>query len=215
MTVVVVAARSRWPSQSCWRPWCPPPARPRTDGVSAGAMANPADPLLRRVDRIQRRHRWLAFVVAVVKKFGDDDAGKQAALIAYYGFFSFFPLMLVLVTVVGFLVGSSSDFANDVVHSVLSRFPIIGDQIQENVHSLHGSGLALVIGIVGALWGGMRVVSSAQGAMDSVWNVPRKERPTMLRSRLRALILLLVFGAGILLTTALAGLATAVGGKSF
>jgi len=178
-------------------------------------MANPVDAVLRRIDRMQRRNRWLAFAVAVFKKFGDDDAGKQAALIAYYGFFSFFPLMLVLVTVLGFLVGSSSDFANDVVHSVLSRFPIIGDQIKDNVHSLNGSGVALVVGIVGALWGGMGVVRAAQGAMDSVWSVPRKERPNMVRSRLRALVLLLVFGIGIITSTALAGLATAVAGKSF
>src|SRR3954453_17726480 len=138
-------------------------------------MRNPLKGVIDKLDGYQRRHTWLGCPIAVGKKFGDDEAGKQAALIAYYGFFSLFPLLLVLVTVVGFLVGSSSDFANDVVHSVLSRFPIIGDQIQENVHSLHGSGLALVIGIVGALWAGMRVVNSAQGAMDSVWNVPRKE----------------------------------------
>jgi len=150
-----------------------------------------------------------------VKKFGDDEAGKQAALIAYYGFFSLFPLLLVLVTVLGFLVGSSSDFANDVVNSVLSRFPIIGDQIQENVRSLEGSGLALAVGIVGAVWAGMAVVRGAQGAMDTVWNVPRKQRPNMVISRLRALILLVVFGVGIIVSTALAGVATAVGGKSF
>jgi YihY family inner membrane protein len=178
-------------------------------------MANPAGAVLGRIDRLQRRNRWLAFIVAVFKKFGDDDAGKQAALIAYYGFFSFFPLMLVLVTVLGFLVGSSSDFANDVVHSVLARFPIIGDQIQENVHSLNGSGLALAVGIVGAIWGGMRVVRAAQGAMDAVWHVPRRERPNMVKSRLRALALLLMFGVGILVATAMAGLATAVAGKSF
>lgn len=178
-------------------------------------MANPADAALRRIDRLQRRNRWLAFVVGVVKKFGDDDAGKQAALIAYYGFFSFFPLLLVLVTVLGFLVGSSSTFANDVVHSVLARFPIIGDQIQENVGSLKGSGLALAIGIVGAIWGGMRVVRAAQGSMDSVWNVPRKDRPNQVHSRLRALGLLVVFGIGLIASTALTGLATALAGKSF
>jgi YihY family inner membrane protein len=178
-------------------------------------MANPIDAALRRVDRLQRRNRWLAFAVGVVKKFGDDEAGKQAALIAYYGFFSLFPLLLVLVTVLGFLVGSSSDFANDVLHSVLSRFPIIGDQIQQNVHSLKGNGLALAVGIAGALWGGMAVVRAAQGAMDTVWNVPRKERPNMMISRLRALVLLVVFGVGIIVSTALAGVATAVAGKSF
>src|SRR3954453_15091670 len=152
-------------------------------------MRNPLKGVIDKLDGYQRRHTWLGCPIAVGKKFGDDEAGKQAALIAYYGFFSLFPLLLVLVTVVGFLVGRSSDFANDVLHSVLSRFPIIGDQIQENVHSLKGSGVALVGGVLGALWGGIGVVRAAQGAMDTVWHVPRKERPNVFKSALRAVIL--------------------------
>ena len=57
-------------------------------------MVNP----LRRLDRLQQRWRPLAFPFAVVRKFGDDQAGSLAALIAYWGFFSLFPLLLVLVT---------------------------------------------------------------------------------------------------------------------
>jgi YihY family inner membrane protein len=177
-------------------------------------MTNPVAPLLEKVDAYQQRHPWLGFPLAVVKKFGDDEAGKQAALIAYYGFFSLFPLMLVLVTVLGFLVGKNSHLANQVVHSVLARFPIIGDQIRTNIHSLRGSGVALAIGIAGSMWGGMGVVQAGQGAMDAVWNVPRKKRPNFLKSRLRALGLLLVLGIGVIASTFLAGLATAGTGHS-
>ena len=48
-------------------------------------------------DAYQQRHRWLAIPMAVVKKFGDDQAGNLAALVAYYAFFSMFPLLLVFV----------------------------------------------------------------------------------------------------------------------
>ena len=51
----------------------------------------PLKRLLEAVDNFQQRHRWLAFPFAVVKKFGDDQAGRHAALLAYYGFFSLFP----------------------------------------------------------------------------------------------------------------------------
>ena len=77
-------------------------------GEAAGyiaAMANPLTGLIGKLDDYQRRHPWLGFPFAVVKKFGDDEAGKQAALMAYYAFFSLFPLMLVMVTVLGFIVG--------------------------------------------------------------------------------------------------------------
>ena len=49
--------------------------------------------VLNWLDRFQQRHPWAGFPFAVVKKFGDDQAGNLAALIAYYGFFSLFPLL--------------------------------------------------------------------------------------------------------------------------
>ena len=58
---------------------------------------------LRTLDRLQQRSPRLSFPAAVIKKFGDDEAGQLAALIAYYGFVSLFPLLLVLVTVLGFV----------------------------------------------------------------------------------------------------------------
>jgi membrane protein len=65
---------------------------------------NPIERVARRLDAVQRRHKWLAFLFAVIKKFGEDDAGSKAALIAYYGFFSLFPLLLVFTTVLGFVL---------------------------------------------------------------------------------------------------------------
>ena len=43
-------------------------------------------------DRMQRQHAVLGFPYAVVKKYGDDEGGRQAALITYHGFLSIFPL---------------------------------------------------------------------------------------------------------------------------
>ena len=68
---------------------------------------------LRRVDAFQQRHRPTAFAFAVVKKFGDDRGGSLAALLTYYGFLALFPLLLLLVTGLGFvlaLTAASSPF---------------------------------------------------------------------------------------------------------
>jgi len=177
-------------------------------------MANPLQGMIAKLDSHQREHPWLGFPVGVVKKFGDDEAGKQAALMAYYGFFSLFPLLLVMVTVLGFFTGNSAHVRDEVLHSVISRFPVVGNDIQNNLGHFRGSGVALAIGIVGALWGGMGVVQAGQGAMDAVWHVPRKQRPNFLKSRMRALLLLLVLGAGVLASVFLTGLATAGTGHS-
>ena len=60
--------------------------------------------LVEKLDRFQRRWRWAGFPLAVVYKFADDQGSYLAALIAYYGFLSLFPLFLLLVTILGFVL---------------------------------------------------------------------------------------------------------------
>ena len=163
-----------------------------------------AERLLRRVDRQHQQRAWIAFPYAVMKKFGDDQAGNLAALIAYYGFLSLFPLMLVLVTLLGMVLRNNPGLQDTIRTSALANFPVIGDEISKNVHSLRGSGLALGIGLALALWAGLGVMKVSQNAMNAVWNVPYRRRPNFLRSLLRAVLLLLVLGV-ITLASAAAG----------
>ena len=157
-------------------------------------------------DRAQRKHPVLAVPVAVVKKFGDDQGGGLAALVAYYSFFSLFPLLLVFVTVLGYVLEGNASLQKSVENSVLGQFPVIGSQI--HVHSLEGSGTALVIGLAAALWGGLGVTQAAQRAFDHVWAVPHKKRPDFLHSRLRGIALLIVMGTLFVIATAVSGVVT-------
>src|SRR5580704_14621853 len=164
---------------------------------------------LRAVDHFQQRRPRLSFAAAVVKKFGDDGAGQLAALIAYYGFASLFPLLLVLVTVLGFVLEGSPQTRDEVVHSALGQFPIIGTQLERNIHSLSGSPAALAIGVVGLLLGGLGVVGATQNAFNQVWHIPRKHRPNFLSWRLRGLGLLAFLGVLLVVSTVAAGFVTA------
>jgi inner membrane protein YhjD len=139
-----------------------------------------------------------------MKKFGDDQAGNLAALIAYYGFLSLFPLMLVLVTLLGMLLRNNPELQDAIRTSALANFPVIGEEISKNVHSLRGSGLALGIGLAVALWAGLGVMKVLQTAMNAVWNVPYRHRPNFWLSLLRAMLLLLVLGV-ITIASAAAG----------
>src|SRR5918999_650685 len=118
--------------------------------------------LLGRVDRYQRANAWLGFPIAVFKKFGEDRAGQLAALVAYYGFFAMFPLLLVAVTVLGYVLGGDVSAQERVLDSALSQFPVIGDQIRENIGVISGSGAALAVGIGRALWAGLAGLKAAQ-----------------------------------------------------
>jgi membrane protein len=160
----------------------------------------------KRFDRFQQRHRWLGFPLAVAQKYADDQGGYLAATITYYGFFAIFPLLLVLTTVLGFVLQGHRHLERRIVNSTLAQFPVIGPQLSRG--SLHGSALALVLGLAAALWAGMGVFLAAQNAMNHLWGVPFKRRPDPLRARGRALLLLLLLGGGALATTVLAAVTT-------
>jgi membrane protein len=163
------------------------------------------------VDAWQRKHRWLGFPLAVIYKFADDQGTYLTALITYYGFLSLFPLLLLLVTILGFVLQHDAGLQARVVDSTLAQLPIIGSQLGHNVHALKGSGFGLAAGIVGTLYGCLGAAGALQNAFAKVWAVPRNERPDPIALRLRGLLLLLVLGAGVLVTTALSALTTSAG----
>jgi membrane protein len=158
---------------------------------------------LHDLDRFQQRRPWLGFLAAVIKKFTDDQAGQLAALISYYAFVSIFPLFLVLVTVLGFVLQGNPAEQQRILNGALGQFPILSDQLK--LHSLKGSGLALAVGVGGSLLAGIGITSAAQNAFNRIWDVPFKRRPNFLYSRLRSLGMLAALGTMTILSTVAAG----------
>ncbi len=163
-----------------------------------------------RADAAQQRHPGLALPAAVIRKFADDRAGGLAALIAYYAFFSLFPLMLVAVTVTSYILHGNEQLQNRIVDSMLVNLPIIGTQIRGGIHSINGSMFALTVGIAGALWAGMGVLASVESALDDIWDVPRRERASMIPRLIRGAIVLVALGAAVLVAALTAGISTAM-----
>src|SRR5689334_2534046 len=167
--------------------------------------------VISRLDGYQRRHRWIGLPLAVIYKFFDDQGGYLAALITYYGFLSLFPLLLLLVTILGFALDGNPHLRSELIDSALAQFPVIGSQLRGNVHSLTGSGIGLAVAIVTMLYGCLGAAGATQNAFNRAWAVPHNRRPNPVTARLRSLLMLLVLGAGVLVTTLLAGLTTGAG----
>ncbi len=172
---------------------------------------NRAEQAVRGLDRLQQRHGWLAFPVAVWKKFGDDQAGNLAALIAYYGFASLFPLLLVFVTVLDIVLRDAPKLREQVLSSTFGQFPVIGPELRHNVHSLNATGPALAIGLVLTFLGARGVAGAVQNALSKVWAIPYYERPGFPWNLLRGIAMIVVVGLGLIVTAFLSGLAAGVG----
>jgi YihY family inner membrane protein len=163
----------------------------------------------RRVDAFQQRHAATAVVVALAKKFGDDNAGVLASNFAYSAFGATFPLLLLLVTVLGVALHGNGALEQRVLHSALREFPVIGADLGRNVHALQShSAAAFAVSIVGLVWSSTGLAQSGLFTMAQVWNVPGVQRPNYVVRLVRSLLFLAVMGLGLVVTTGLASAGT-------
>jgi len=182
------------------------------DPKRAEVEEDAASSLVQRADARQRRMPALAFPLAVIKKYGEDRAGQLAAMVAFYGFFSLVPLLLVLLTATGILLHDDPDRASRIVAGALTQFPVVGEQIQQNLAALPGKGFVLILSIAGAVWSGLGGIKAMQSAMDRIWSVPMKDQPGFLRALLRAVLMLGGLGVFVLLASLLGGITAGTGG---
>jgi YihY family inner membrane protein len=176
-------------------------------------MMNVVTKVVDIADRFQQRWPWLAFPVAVFKKFGDDQAGNLAALIAYYGFVATFPLLLLFVTVLDITLRNDPQLQNTLINSALAHYPVIGDMIRQNLpaHGYPASGLPFVIGIVILVLGARGVAGAMRNALCKIWDVPKARRPGFPLSLVYDIALVLTVGLGLVVTTTLSGMAAGAG----
>jgi membrane protein len=125
-------------------------------------------------------------------------------LIAYWSFFSIFPLLLLFSTILGFVLAGHPSVEHSLLHSALKQFPIVGSDLT----SLHGSGAGLSIGIIGTIWSGLGVTVAAQNAFNRVYAVPHYQQPDFFTSRWRGLKFLAAAGVLQILSTVASGVVT-------
>jgi YihY family inner membrane protein len=168
---------------------------------------NPVERLARRVDSAQRRFPPLAFVVGVVRKFGDDNGGVLVANLAYSAFISVFPLLLILVTVLIQVAARDPALRQQVVNAAVHQFPLARHELG-NIHALRRSTVAsLVAGLLLLTWGVTRLGQAGLYTMAEVWNLPGPSRPGYLPRLGRAVLFLGLLGAVVIASTLLAALA--------
>ncbi len=172
---------------------------------------NAVEKALRKVDETQRRFRPTAFVFGVVKKYGDDNGGVLTSNMAYSVFVALFPLLLVLTTILGLVASVDASFRTDALNAVANQVPLIGRTLTENVHQLkRASVIGLIVGLIGLIWGATGLAQSGLFTMEQVWNLPGPARPGYVPRLGRALLFLVLLGAGVIVTTGLTSLDTYV-----
>jgi membrane protein len=152
------------------------------------------------LDRLQQKYAVLGFPYAVIKKYGDDNGGYQAALLTYYGFLSLFPLLLIAVTVLHMWFTNNPEIQRQVTDSINAYFPLLGGQLQSNIEGMGKSGIGLVVGLLFTLYGARGGADAMRFALDNIWMVPKEKRAGFPKNMLKGLAILAVSAWSFLVT---------------
>ncbi|MGH3159486.1 MAG: YhjD/YihY/BrkB family envelope integrity protein [Streptosporangiaceae bacterium] len=105
----------------------------------------------------------------MIKKYGDDNGGTLAGSLAHSAFVSVFPLLLVMVTILGLISSFDPALRGQVTTAVTSQFPMVGKQLAGNVHALRRSSvIGLIVGLLGLIWGTTGLAQSGLFTMSQV-----------------------------------------------
>jgi YihY family inner membrane protein len=178
---------------------------------------NPVEKAIRKVDATQRRFTPTAFIFGVIKKYGDDNGGVLVSNLAYSAFISLFPLLLILVTILGLIASHDLSFRESTVKSaVANQIPLLGQTLTSNVGTLqHSSTIGLIVGLLVLIYGVTGLAQAGLFTMEQVWNLPGPARPGYVQRLGRAVLFLCLLGGGVIVTTGLASLSTYLHGRGF
>jgi membrane protein len=161
-------------------------------------------------DRVQRRHGVLGFPYAVIKKYGDDDGGREAALMTYYGFLSIFPLLLLGVAVLSRVLADNPELRQRLITAIVPA--ALRSTVETSLTALPTSTVPFVVGLIGLLFSGTGVVFSASQTLNNVAAVPRRRRAGFWSRYLRVFGMLAALLLGALAVGALTVVVTALPG---
>ncbi len=155
------------------------------------------------LDALQQRHRFLGFPHAIIKKYSDDEGAYQAALIAYYGFLSLFPLLIIATAAIQIVAQNDAALREQLLSNVTGYFPSLGQTLADSINTPSRSGWALVLGILITFYGAKGVADAVQHGLHHVWAVPRHRRTGFPKSMVRSFGIVIFAGFGFVLAAAL------------
>jgi YihY family inner membrane protein len=163
-----------------------------------------------RVVRVRRRSVVVDRAARTAEAYSRHRTGRNAALTAYYGFLSVFPMVLVLTTILGFVLQRWPTLQERIIDSTMGNIPIIGPTIGTDPSALRGNTGVLVIGLVLALWSSMRAFVALQTGLDDVYELGPRQRANFALHRLQALGGIAVIGLAQVLSAGINAVAALV-----
>ena len=145
--------------------------------------------------RREKRLRWWAVLKRTVKEFQDDNLTDWAAALTYYGVMSLFPMVLVLVALLG-VVGQYPQTSDAILRIVdrigpASAVDTFRQPIEGVVRTKGGSGALLGVGLLASVWSASGYIGAFMRACNAVYEV-REGRSFWKRRPLQVVVTLVL-----------------------
>jgi membrane protein len=155
---------------------------------------------------------WGGVIKRTLREFQDDNLTDLAAALTYYGVLAIFPMLIVIVSILG-LIGNS--VTQPLIQNLGAVAPGAAQKIFTNaIHNIQSqqgtAGVAFVIGLLLALWSASGYIAAFMRAANVIWDVPEgrpiyKTIPIRLGVTLVTVILLTLSALAVVFTGSLAG----------
>lgn len=150
---------------------------------------------------------WKRFLTELYKKVMDTDALGNAAQVAFYFSFAFFPLLLFLVSLFGIILESTEEWKADLYTYLAqimpqSAYDLVHDTLEEIVEG--GTGGKLTLGLLITLYSASAGVDSLRSGLNSVYEEDEKRSWwwTKLLALLLTLLFIILIGVALIVVTA-------------
>jgi YihY family inner membrane protein len=157
------------------------------------------------------RWRIPRLIPAIVDRAWRDDVRLLAAAVTYYAFLSLFPLMLLALSVIGFVLSGNAQAQQEWIDRLAGTIPGLGPSIERNLQAVVNDRVQVgVIGLLGLLWTGAGLTRAARAALARIFRRPRER--FILKRLAQALLALVALGILALVSIAATAFLAGVGG---
>src|SRR5260370_27798744 len=161
---------------------------------------------------------WSRLLKSSYRGFDTDLASRMAAALASYTVLSLAPLLILIITVAGFVFGRDvvqSQLVGQVTDLIGTEGGIAVAGMIKGASQAKGTGVfASILGLITLLWGATNVVNELRADLNTIWGVADRETGILQVVKQRSYLVGVVVAAGFLLLVSLAvSAAVAAAGK--
>jgi membrane protein len=164
--------------------------------------------------KLKRDRPGVAHVVNGYAHYQRNHGDHLAAAITYFSFLALFPLILLAVSILGFVLAHDQHLLNELLSHVSSSVPgAFGDTIKTTIATAIKDRTGVgIVGVVGFLLAGLGWIDNLRTAIDTVWDAPARKL-SFIAKKISDTVVLVGLGVGVVISLALTAGGTAVGGE--